>query len=87
MCIVSIFISNYAYILFHGFYVINLVRCHCNRFTGHMASGGVSLEDDAICRKREEYKVRKGKKVQSMKATSIRRPQWVVITLWLSYNI
>jgi hypothetical protein len=62
------FMSNYAYILFHGFYVLNLVVCHCNRSTGHMDSNGDSSDDDARHREREEHERRKGKKIATMKA-------------------
>jgi hypothetical protein len=56
------FRANYVYILFHGFYVLNLVVYHCNRFIGLMDFDGDSFDNDARCREREEeHQGRKGK--------------------------
>jgi hypothetical protein len=55
------FTSNYTYILFYGFYVLNLAEC-CNKSTGHMVSHGDSSDNDARHREREEREIRKGKK-------------------------
>ena len=54
------FISIYAYILFHGFYVLNLVLRGCNRYTSDMASCGDYYDDDVRCREREEHEIIKG---------------------------
>jgi len=45
------FILDYAHILFHGFYVLNIIVYHCNMSTGHMDFHG---HDDTKCREREE---------------------------------
>jgi hypothetical protein len=55
--------SNYVYILFHGFYVLVLVENCCNRSTDHLTSGrdGLSYEDIRHGERDEEAHIRKGK--------------------------
>jgi len=69
------FMSNYEYIIFHGFYALNSVACHCNRSTCHMAYNQDLSNDNVRCRElREEHEIIKGKERKLMKETKTKRP-------------
>ena len=58
-------------ILFHEFYILNIVVCQCNRFTGHMAFSEYCPYDDAKCRKREDHAAKRiSKFLQLMKVVT-----------------
>lgn len=53
--IFSIFMSNYVYLLFHGFCIIASLAYCFNRLTNHVASSGAGLSyDDSWHRERDK---------------------------------
>ena len=54
-CVFSMFMSNYAYVLFHGLYVLSLVLYQLNRSTSHVVSSRDHSYDDGKHRERLEH--------------------------------
>jgi hypothetical protein len=67
-------ILNYAYILFHGFYVPTLVEYQYDTFIDHMYSNEEGLDNNIWCKEREwecHRKISKSKVVDKEKVSAV----------------